>query len=203
MKLYARLENKYNHNDHVIGEFVKYYTEQEVLNEYWTFWVKRTKALITKENCLTDWLKVYQGWVDMTDDDDATDDTDAQAYDAAKDEILAMQYKILDEILDKKELKYNNDVNYTIKKITLKELYNNLAISLFDIVQERVIEPGERYYFDVLASIAHGDVQEIRKAFVNGDSAILIPDILECIEEIRIYDNDTLLMVIVGDEIQY
>jgi len=176
MKLYARLEKKYSENDHVIDEVVRYYTEQEVLNEYWLYWIGRTDSFLTKDNCITDWLKTYQGWVDVSDDDDTF-------------------AKSIEPPVEK--------VNYTIKEITLKELYDNLAASLFDIIREGVIEPVDSYYFNVLSFIAHGNIEGIRKAFVDGDSAILVPDILECIEEVRIYDNDKLLMVVVGDEIQY
>jgi len=79
MKLYARLEKKYSENDHVIDEVIRYYTEQEVLNEYWSYWVDHTYSFLTKENCLTDWLKTYQGCV--SDDDD----TEVQAYNIAQD----------------------------------------------------------------------------------------------------------------------
>ena len=211
MKLYARLENKYNHNDHVIGEVIKYYTQEEVFNEYWTYWVSRVTppTLVTKDNCLTDWLKAYSGWIDESGNDpdhDSHDDetyNEVQAYNAAQDEILATQHRILDEIFAKKELKYNNDVNYTVKEITLRELYDNLAVTLFDIIQDGAIGGGDSYYFKVLSAIARGNIEGIRKAFIDGNSAILVPDILECIEEVRIYDNDKLLMVVVGDEIQY
>jgi hypothetical protein len=200
MKLYARLEKKYSENDHVIDEVIRYYTEQEVLNEYWSYWIGRTDSFITRENCITDWLKTYQGWIDVSDDHD----TEVQAYNIAQDEILATQHKILDELLGKKELNYNNDVNYTVKEITLKELYDNLAASAFDIIQDGGIDPRDSYYFNVLSFIAHGNIEGIRKAFVDGDSAILVHGIDEGeIEEIRIYDNDKLLMVVVGDEIQY
>lgn len=100
MKLYARLENKYSENDHVIGEVIRYYTEQEVLNEYWTYWVNRTDSFLTKDNYITGWLKVYQGWIH----------DDLQAYEDAQDEILATQHKILDEILAKKEQNHNNSM---------------------------------------------------------------------------------------------
>jgi len=97
MKLYARLENKFSENDHVIDEVIRYYTEQEVLNEYWSYWVDHTDSFLTKENCLTDWLNTYKGWIN----------DELQAYKDAQDEILATQYKILDEILTKKKLEYN------------------------------------------------------------------------------------------------
>jgi len=176
MKLYARLEKKYSENDHVIDEVIRYYTEEEVLNEYWSFWVDRTTSIITKDNCITDWLNTYKGWIDVSNDADTV-------------------AKSSEPPVEK--------VNYTVKEITLKELYDNLAAPLFDIIQDGAIEPGDSYYFNVLSFIAHGNIEGIRKAFVDGDSAILVPDILECIEEIRIYDNDKLLMVVVGDEIGY
>jgi len=176
MKLYARLENKYSENDHVIDEVIRYYTEQEVLNEYWSYWVDRTDSFLTKDNCIIGWLKAYQGWIDVSDDDD----TFAKSSEPPVEK-----------------------VNYTVKEITLKELYDNLAAPLFDIIQDGAIEPGDSYYFNVLSFIAHGNIEGIRKSFMDGDSAILVPDILECIEEIRIYNNDKLLMVVVGDEIQY
>jgi hypothetical protein len=103
MKLYARLENNFSENDHVIDEVIRYYTEQEVLNEYWSYWIGRTYSSLTKENCLTDWLNTYKGWVDVSNDDD----TEVQAYNIAQDEILATQHKILDELLGKNELEYN------------------------------------------------------------------------------------------------
>jgi len=97
MKLYARLENNFSENDHVIDEVIRYYTEQEVLNEYWSYWVDHTDSFLTKENCLTDWLNTYKGWIN----------DELQAYKDAQDEILATQHKILDEILTKKKLEYN------------------------------------------------------------------------------------------------
>lgn len=189
MKLYARLENKYSENDHVIDEVIRYYTEAEVLNEYWSYWVDRTDSFITKDNCLFDWLKAYQGWIDVSDDDDA----ETQTYNAAKDAACAMRQRVLDDAA-------NDNMNYTVKNITLQELYINLAASLFDIIQEGA---GDSYYFEILSAIARGNIKGIRKAFVDGNSAILVPDILECIEEVRIYDEGKLLMVVVGDEIQY
>jgi len=101
MKLYARLENKFSENDHVIDEVIRYYTEQEVLNEYWSYWVDHTDSFLTKENCLTDWLKTYQGWIDVSDDHD----TEVQAYEDAQDEILT-----------NKKLEYNKSMQeqYTL-----------------------------------------------------------------------------------------
>ena len=201
MKLYARLETKYNYNGHPIDKVVKHYTAEEVFNEYWTYWVNRVTppTLTTKDNCLTAWLKVYNGWIDESENDPDHDSHDDETYNE-------VHNTTLNKTSTKgRGLKCDSSVNYTIKEITLKELYDTLAASLFDIAHDRVIdqEDDNYYYFKILSCIAYGDIEGIRSAFVNGNSALLIPDILECIEEIRIYDNTKLLMVVVGDEIQY
>ena len=198
MKLYARLETKCMYNNSITEKVTKYYTAEQVFNEYWSDWVGRVPPHITttKDNCLTDWLKTYSGWIEESEDDPDHDSHDDVTYNEIRSTALNTNST-------EKELKDNDSVNCSIKEITLRELYDNLAASIFDIAYDGVIEPGDNYYFEVLSFIAYGNIQGIRGAFTDGNSFILVPDIQEGIEEVRIYDKDKLLMVVVGDEIQY
>lgn len=65
MKLYRVVEPDYDENGHLIGEHVKLYNRQQILDEYFNFWLESITrrrpdnfVRILQNACIEDWVTV-------------------------------------------------------------------------------------------------------------------------------------------------
>lgn len=93
---------------------------------------------------------------------------------------------------------------------TLKEMYEFYSKTLWDISQDLRLdfpndyESGIGYMLDILGAIAFGNADKIRTAYQEGNTIMLTPNFdEEHTTEVRIYDGKKLLLVVVGDELNY
>ena len=88
-----------------------------------------------------------------------------------------------------------------------REIYNTLCESLFDIVSDGSNPVAIEQYSELLSSVARGDMEKIRQAFVDGMSPQLVPHLMNEIDtdeinsEIRVFHNGKLIGVVIHDEI--
>ena len=93
-----------------------------------------------------------------------------------------------------------------VLEIQIKKMFDYTVQNSWDIVQcNKQDEPDYSggIELEMITALIRKDVKILRELFQDGLTYYLIPDFNEEIEEIRIYDEDKLLTVLVGDEIQY
>lgn len=100
--------------------------------------------------------------------------------------------------------------NLKVINVTLKEMYEFYSKTLWDISQDLRLdfpndyESGIGYMLDILGVIAFGNADKIRTAYQEGNTIMLTPNFdEEHTTEVRIYDGKKLLLVVVGDELNY
>jgi hypothetical protein len=93
-----------------------------------------------------------------------------------------------------------------VLEIQIKEMFDFNVQNSWDIIQcNKQDEPDYSgdIELEMITALIRKDVKTLRKLFQEGLTFCLIPNFNEEIEEIRIYDGEKILTVLVGDEINY
>lgn len=85
---------------------------------------------------------------------------------------------------------------------SLKDMYDFLSEQLWENADSQdPIYYGEQ--FRILRYLAFKDANKIRKSFVDGWTVVMVPNWDDSVNEVRIYNDDELFMVVCGKELVF